>query len=174
MQNLKSVRLFFFFVLALPSEKKISVRTILKIELLDTGPEKYTVRRHVCGLFSLEIIRAGAVKGLRARAYITTSTRATSDCNAFHRPLSLSVLRSTHGVKKSLGFKTSRYRALTDKPLTHSLALAENCPPTPHPPHSLTSRARHACQRQRHKTVTSSNQPLFRASQMSSLPSTLQ
>ena len=36
MQNWKSVRLF--FLLALPSEK-ISVRTILKVELLDTGPE---------------------------------------------------------------------------------------------------------------------------------------
>ena len=57
-----------FFVLALPSGK-ISVRTILKVELLDTGTRKYTVCRHVCGLFSPEIIRAGVVKGLRPRAY---------------------------------------------------------------------------------------------------------
>ena len=36
MQNLKSLRLF--FVLALPSQK-ISVRTMLKVDLFDIGPE---------------------------------------------------------------------------------------------------------------------------------------
>ena len=44
MQNLKSLRLFFsfffffFFVLALASEK-ISVKTMLKVDLFDVGPE---------------------------------------------------------------------------------------------------------------------------------------
>ena len=49
-----------FFVLTLTSEN-IYMKTILKVDLFDIEP--------VCGLFSPEIIRAGAVKGLNTYHY---------------------------------------------------------------------------------------------------------
>ena len=53
-----------FFVLALASEK-ISVKTILKVDLFDIYRiGKCTVCRHLCGLFNPGVIRTGAVKGL--------------------------------------------------------------------------------------------------------------
>ena len=52
-----------FFVVVLISEK-ISVKAILKVDLFDIGPENIPFAG-MCGLFSPEIIRAGAVKGLR-------------------------------------------------------------------------------------------------------------